>query len=57
MRRVSLSVNGRDIEPGALSRTDFAHSCRLYRTENGLSPLPDEPWLLALLRPDGSCPG
>ena len=41
----SIRVNGRDIEPGAESRRDYAYSCRLYATDHGLGPLPDATWL------------
>ncbi len=41
----SIRVDGRDVEPGADSRRDYAFSCRLYSTARGLSPLPDERWL------------
>jgi hypothetical protein len=38
-------VNGRDVEPGANERSDFALSCRVYRTDAGVSGQPDEQWL------------
>lgn len=41
----TIRVNGRDIEPGAEERSDFVHSCRVFRTENGLSGQPDPRWL------------
>lgn len=41
----SIRVHGHDVEPGADSRRDYAHSCRLYDTSAGLRPLPDEAWL------------
>lgn len=46
----SIRVNGRDIEPGAETRTDYAFSCRLYRTEAGTSGMPHERWLREALR-------
>ena len=41
----TIRVNGRDIEPGADLRSDFVHSCRVFRTERGLSGQPDARWL------------
>lgn len=44
----SIRVNGRDVEPGAENRSDFAFSCRVYPSESGLkglNGLPDERWL------------
>ncbi len=41
----TIRVNGRDVEPGTHDRTDFALSCRMYRTDSGLSGQPDERWL------------
>lgn len=50
----SIRVNGRDIEPGAETRTDYVLACRLYRTQNGTSGQPDERWLRDALK---SCSG
>ncbi len=41
----SVRVDGRDVEPGAEHRTDYAFSCRIYRTPSGLAGQPDEAWL------------
>jgi hypothetical protein len=41
----SLRVDGKDIEPGAELRTDYSHSCRLYQTSAGASPLPEVAWM------------
>jgi hypothetical protein len=41
----TIRVNGRDVEPGAEQRTDYAYGCRVYRTESGVSGQPDERWL------------
>jgi hypothetical protein len=41
----SIRIDGRDVEPGADARRSYAFSCRLYTTERGRSPLPDETWL------------
>jgi len=42
----TVHVDGVDIDPAARSRTDFAMSCRLYRTSDGL---PSRAMLLAAL--------
>jgi len=48
----SVRVNGVDVEPGAERRTDFAMSCRLYRSPDGQSGQPPEAWIRrALDRP------
>lgn len=49
----SVRVNGRDIEPGAEARTDYALACRVYRTDDGPSGQPDERWLRDALRSSG----
>ena len=49
----SIRVDGRDIEPGAEARTDFALACRVYRTDNGTSGQPHERWLRDALRSSG----
>lgn len=41
----SIRVDGRDIEPGAETRTDYALACRVYHTATGTSGQPDERWL------------
>jgi hypothetical protein len=41
----SIRVDGRDIEPGAEARTDYALACRVYHTETRTSGQPDERWL------------
>jgi len=47
----TVRIGGRDIEPGAETRTDFVLSCRVFRTERGFSGEPDEQWVRdALLR-------
>jgi hypothetical protein len=50
----TIRVDGHDIEPGADARTDYALSCRIFRTGSGTSGQPDERWLLdALARASG----
>jgi hypothetical protein len=41
----TVRVNGTDVEPGAEERGDFVLSCRIYRSERGLSGQPDERWI------------
>jgi len=41
----TIRVDGRDVEPGADARTAYVLACRIYRTEHGLSGVPDERWV------------
>jgi hypothetical protein len=41
----TVRVDGRDVEPGADEREDFAFSCRVYRTDQGLRETPDPLWI------------
>ena len=41
----SVRVDGRDVEPGAEQRRDFAFSCRIYRGESGVAEQPQESWV------------
>jgi hypothetical protein len=41
----TIRVNGRDIEPGADERREFVLSCRVFRTDGGLTGEPDPRWL------------
>lgn len=45
----TIRVDGRDIDPGAASRNDYGLKCRIYRTPEGLSPLPPDQWILDTL--------
>lgn len=45
----TVRVNGRDVEPGADTRTDFGLKCRLYQTPAGLRGSPLDEWLLDAL--------
>jgi hypothetical protein len=45
----SVRVDGRDVEPGADERSDFALSCRVYRHEDGFAGQPDPEWVRAAL--------
>jgi hypothetical protein len=41
----TIRVAGRDVEPGAERRRDFAIACRAYRAPRGLVGQPDEAWV------------
>ena len=43
----SVRVDGHDVEHGAHERVTFALGCRVYRTDEGLKPLPAEAWIRA----------
>jgi len=45
----TLRVNGSDVEPGAAERSDFGLKCRLYRTDDGVSGVPEDEWVLRAL--------
>lgn len=41
----TVRVDGRDVEPGAEERRDYALSCRVYRGEHGSFGRPEERWV------------
>jgi hypothetical protein len=41
----TVRVDGRDIEPGADERSDYALGCRIYRTPSGYTGQPAADWL------------
>ena len=45
----TVRVNGVDVDPTAAERNDFGLKCRLYRSAEGVSPLPPEHWIQAAL--------
>jgi hypothetical protein len=45
----TVRVDGRDVEPGAAERGDFGMKCRLYRSADGLRPLPPDDWITEAL--------
>jgi hypothetical protein len=50
----TVRVDGRDVDPGAHERSDFGMKCRLYKTAEGLGPLPPDTWIReALSRASG----
>jgi hypothetical protein len=47
----TIRVGGRDVDPHTEERSDYALSCRVFRTEAGIAGQPDERWVReALLR-------
>jgi len=47
----TIRVGGRDVDPHGEERSDYALSCRVFRTGAGISGQPDERWVReALLR-------
>ena len=50
----TIRVGGVDVDPDTAERDDYALSCRIFRTEAGVSGQPDERWVReALLREEG----
>ena len=49
----TIRVNGRDIEPGVTDRDQYMLSCRIYRTDSGITGEPDEQWLREALNAAG----
>lgn len=45
----TLRVNGIDVDPSALERTDYGLQCRLYRTEDGHRGTPPDDWILVAI--------
>ena len=41
----TIRVGGRDIDPHAEERSEYALSCRVFRTEAGIAGEPDERWV------------
>jgi hypothetical protein len=50
----TVRVNGRDVEPGAEKRREFVFSCRVYRSDQGLTGHPSEASIREALTPPGS---
>ena len=48
----TIRVNGRGIDPGAGTRTDYGLKCRIYETPAGLTGMPPDEWILDALRAD-----
>jgi hypothetical protein len=45
----TIRVRGEDVDPHACERDHYVRSCRVYRTERGLTGQPDERWVRAAL--------
>lgn len=45
----TVRIDGEDVDPGARERDDFGLKCRLYRSQDGISKTPPEPWIKAAL--------
>ena len=45
----TIRVNGRDIDPHTDERSEYALSCRIFQTDDGLSGQPDPRWLRVAL--------
>lgn len=41
----TIRVGGRDVDPYTEERTDYGLSCRVFRTEAGITGQPDERWV------------
>ena len=47
----TIRIGGRDVDPCTEERSDYALSCRVFRTDAGITGQPDERWVReALLR-------
>jgi hypothetical protein len=46
----TVRVNGVDVDPTASERADFGLKCRIYRSDEGQSPLPPERWIHEALK-------
>ena len=47
----TVRVDGRDVDPGAVARSDYGLSCRLYAGPDGLRGTPPDAWVTTLLCP------
>lgn len=45
----TVRIAGVDVDPHAEERSDYALSCRLFRTDAGVAGQPDERWVRAAL--------
>ena len=46
----TVRVGGIDVDPNTEERSDYALSCRVFRTEAGIAGQPDERWVREALR-------
>lgn len=49
----TIRVEGRDVDPYADERSDYALACRVFRTDGGVVGQPDERWIRSALRGAG----
>jgi len=49
----TIRVAGKDVEPGADRRGDYALACRVYRTSAGTAGVPDRAWIQEALSAAG----
>ena len=52
----TLRINGADVDPSAVGRTDYGMQCRIYLTEDGAQGIPPDSWVLRALG-GGATPG
>lgn len=45
----TLRIDGRDVDPEAHRRRDYALTCRRYATPDGIAGLPAETWITTAL--------
>ena len=45
----TVRVEGRDVDPGAADRADFALACRIYRAEDEVTGTPPDIWVIQAL--------
>lgn len=46
----TIRIDGKDIDPAFVDPDDYTPRCRLYRTADGLRPIPERGWIEAALR-------
>ena len=46
----TIQIDDRHVDPSFVDSGDYAPRCRLYRTVDGLRPLPERQWVAAALR-------
>lgn len=44
-RSPTIRIGGIDVEPGFIDSGEYSLRCRLYRTAEGLSGLPEPAWI------------
>ena len=46
----TIRIDGQDVDPSFVDPGDYTPRCRLYRTADGLRPVPERGWIEAALR-------